>query len=127
MTVLCEPLLDPAYNHRGGPREFTCVKCGTNWTDGTPAPVCSAMEISIVREDIVQRGPSLSPEESKKAFDSLGLEPMFVLRASDLLSDYLVEEWARKAEAHGCDPKRVKAARDKAAEMRTWPERRYPA
>ncbi len=65
-----------------------------------------------------------TPTESSKEESS---EPIFTLYASDLLSDYLVEEWARKAEMHGCDPKRVRAARDKAAEMRGWAKRAYPA
>ena len=61
---------------------------------------------------------------------ALGLqsgEPFFVLSASDLLADYLVEQWAKNAEIHGCNPKRVHAARCKAQEFRSWPKRAYPA
>ena len=53
-------------------------------------------------------------------------EPTFTLYASDLLAADLVEKWASHAEQHGCDPKRVRAARDKANEMRGFSSRSYP-
>jgi hypothetical protein len=53
-------------------------------------------------------------------------EPFFILRGSDLLADYLVELWARNAETHGCNPKLVQAAREKAREMRAFGPRKYP-
>lgn len=116
-----------------------CVRCGNSWPHNSIPPDCprdgamvgfipakdqSFRDGAIVGTNIVE-----TPKNPIQAI--LGLqpdEPFFVLRASDLLADYLVEEWARKAEQHGCDPKRVRAAREKAQEFRAWAgERRYPA
>lgn len=53
-------------------------------------------------------------------------EPVFILRAQDLLSDRLVDDWANGAEVNGCSPEKVAEARELATRMRRWPTRKYP-
>lgn len=53
-------------------------------------------------------------------------EPVFVLRAQDMFAANLVEQWAELAEGRRCPPEKVAEARELAANMRTWPSRKYP-
>lgn len=53
-------------------------------------------------------------------------EPVFVLRAQDLLSDVLVDLWARRAEENGASDAKVSSARELAQKMRAWPTRKFP-
>lgn len=142
MTVLCEPKTGGPFDLHTNPpsdaRHHICAKCGTTWTDGTPAPACSTGGASKALSGDTQEylktriGDSVDPAAIQAIPQNMVLvdvapnEPFFILRASDLLADYLVEQWAKNAESHGCDPRKVKAARDKANEFRAWPGRRYP-
>ena len=56
-------------------------------------------------------------------------EPVFVLRAQDLLSSRLVDIWALYAEQNNCPKDKVEEARKCASEMRAWATRnpaKYP-
>jgi hypothetical protein len=53
-------------------------------------------------------------------------EPVFVLRAQDILAPTHVRDWADHAELRGFNPAKVKAARDTANAMERWPKRKYP-
>lgn len=53
-------------------------------------------------------------------------EPVFILRAQDMLAPALVDQWANLAEAHGCARSKVNEARDLARLMRMWPVAKYP-
>jgi len=53
-------------------------------------------------------------------------EPVFVLRAQDMLAADLVEAWATQANLLGCPWDKVREARDIAQEMREWPHRKNP-
>lgn len=54
-------------------------------------------------------------------------EPIFVLRAQDMLADARVEEWADQATAWlGKDHPKVVAAREIAQAMRDFPNRKMP-
>lgn len=124
MTVYCERDTQKPGN--------VCVKCNGTWTAGTPLPACSAMGAGAATtakkemSDEMIQGLTATSDRFISERD-LSFEPTFTLYASDLLAGYLVEEWARKAEQHGCDPKRVRAAREKAQEFRAWAgERGYP-
>ena len=55
-----------------------------------------------------------------------GEEPVFVLRAQDMLAPGIVEEWARRAEDMHINGPKVRGAREIAARMREWPNRRMP-
>lgn len=123
MTLYCERDTTKEGNH--------CIKCGQSWDNGVPLPGCTAMAfVPVITSTKVEvlHAESIHPDIIPTPNQTAGLEPTFTLRASDLLADYLVEEWARKAEQHGCSPARVKAARDKANDMRAWAGKRaYPA
>jgi hypothetical protein len=115
--MYCEQGIKP---YRKEPLEYQCVKCKQRWFEGNPAPNCAAMQPVTVTEE--------AKPASVPAADLLPGEPFFTLRASDLLAPYLVERWAAAAEAHGCDPKKVRAARETALEMSGWGGvRGYPA
>lgn len=146
MTVYCERDTQKPGN--------VCIKCNGTWSAGTPLPACSAMgtnaplptlnhSLNEILKKVDENAAAAAkpiPESITQRFeiplailrdpvvrDLAPNEPFFVLRASDLLADYLVERWAMNAESHGCDPKTVQAARTKAGEMRAWAgERRYP-
>jgi len=47
-------------------------------------------------------------------------EPVFLLRAQDLVAPLVVEFWADRAEKSGALPNIVEAARRQAFDMRTW-------
>jgi hypothetical protein len=47
-------------------------------------------------------------------------EPIFVLRAQDILAAPLVDEWARRAEEAFVHPNKVAGAQSLAAAMRGW-------
>jgi len=47
-------------------------------------------------------------------------EPVFLLRAQDLLAPRIVEEWAKLAESNLVDKEMVKLARKHAKKMREW-------
>lgn len=53
-------------------------------------------------------------------------EPVFILRAKDLLASAVVDHWADEAEAVGTSKKKVNEARTVAKQMRAWPNRKYP-
>lgn len=53
-------------------------------------------------------------------------EPIFVLRAQDMLAPELVLEWALRAACHGCSPEKVAEAEACANAMQQWPTRKYP-
>lgn len=53
-------------------------------------------------------------------------EPVFVLRAQDLLAARLVDDWAEEAGRKACPPDKVAEARVIAGQMRQWRNRRYP-
>lgn len=53
-------------------------------------------------------------------------EPVFVLRAQDLFSDGLVNQWADLAEGRKCTSAKVAGARADAQAMKNWPIRKYP-
>jgi hypothetical protein len=53
-------------------------------------------------------------------------EPVFILRAQDMLAPALVEQWANDAERHGCSADKVSEARALARLMRRWPTSKYP-
>lgn len=47
-------------------------------------------------------------------------EPVFLLRARDVLAPQVVEMWANLLYSSNGDPRAIKAARDQAAAMRDW-------
>lgn len=47
-------------------------------------------------------------------------EPVFLLRASDMLAPNVVMHWALQAKANGCDPEIVAAAENQARAMLEW-------
>ena len=53
-------------------------------------------------------------------------EPVFVLRAQDMLAPAVVELWARLAQLHGANPDKVREAMDCAALMAKWEKRKFP-
>jgi len=53
-------------------------------------------------------------------------EPLFTLRARDLLAPSLVELWADTAEKHGVNAEKVEEARRHFDAMVAWPESRLP-
>lgn len=53
-------------------------------------------------------------------------EPVFVLRARDVLASRMVNAWAWYAEGAGVDADKVREARAIAAAMETWPNRKVP-
>lgn len=53
-------------------------------------------------------------------------EPVFVLRAQDVIAPLVVEQWASVARNLGVPQHKVKRALRCAEEMRKWPGRRLP-
>lgn len=53
-------------------------------------------------------------------------EPIFVLRAQDLLAPRIVREWVARAMAYGLPEAKAKEALDLAERMEQWPTRKYP-
>lgn len=53
-------------------------------------------------------------------------EPVFILRGQDILAADLVELWALRAKAYGCDIDKVQEALNLASAMRAWPIQKYP-
>jgi hypothetical protein len=53
-------------------------------------------------------------------------EPIFVLRAQDMLAPALVRRWADEAERAGCPAVKVIEARTIADAMERWPTRKLP-
>jgi len=53
-------------------------------------------------------------------------EPVFILRAQDVLAARLVEEWAVLADNLGCPQSKVNEAFELAHRMREWPNRKNP-
>lgn len=49
-------------------------------------------------------------------------EPVFLLRAQDMVAPKVVDFWVKEADALGAKPNIVNAAREQAARMRTWQE-----
>lgn len=47
-------------------------------------------------------------------------EPVFLLRASDMLAPNVVKHWALQAKVNGCDPEIVAAAENHAQAMIDW-------
>ena len=53
-------------------------------------------------------------------------EPIFVLRAQDLLAPAIVKIWAEIAQLHGLSYERWGEAIVLAEQMEEWPTRKYP-
>lgn len=53
-------------------------------------------------------------------------EPYFVLRAQDDLAADMVFRWATQASLLGCDPDKVREAKDISEAMSKWPRRKNP-
>ena len=53
-------------------------------------------------------------------------EPIFVLRAQDLLAPMLVRLWVMLARLHGCRIEKTSEALRCAEEMEKWPARKWP-
>lgn len=53
-------------------------------------------------------------------------EPIFVLRAKDMLSPLAIEAWAEAAEDYGVPKDKIAEARALAARMSEWPDRKVP-
>lgn len=53
-------------------------------------------------------------------------EPVFILRAQDMLAADLVDKWATDAQLVGCKWDKVREARELAQAMREWPTRKNP-
>jgi hypothetical protein len=53
-------------------------------------------------------------------------EPLFVLRAQDMLAPELVREWAVRAAEHECSVAKVNEAFALADKMEAWPNRKFP-
>jgi len=53
-------------------------------------------------------------------------EPVFVLRAQDMLSPEIIDEWAERAEQACCLAAKVAEARELANQMVHWPGRKLP-
>lgn len=53
-------------------------------------------------------------------------EPVFVLRAQDMVAPEVVREWVRLAKAYGCPESKLRRARDTADAMERWPNRKHP-
>lgn len=53
-------------------------------------------------------------------------EPVFILRAQDMLAADLVETWAVQANLVGCNWDKVRDAKELAQKMREWPRRKNP-
>lgn len=59
--------------------------------------------------------------EGDSCYEKAGMdEPIFVLRSTDRLAPFLVEEWATNAEDQGADPAKVAEAKHLALRMRNW-------
>ena len=70
------------------------------------------------------RKERISPDSTINKADAE--EPVFVLRAQDMSADILVDFWAELALRMGCSQEKVDEAIDLAAEMRAWPNRKWP-
>ena len=55
-----------------------------------------------------------------------GDEPIFVLRASDILAPIVVKYWAKLASDAGVPGNKCQSAWDLANAMREWPNRKLP-
>lgn len=53
-------------------------------------------------------------------------EPIFVLRAQDMLAPALVRQWAVQAEERGCPAAKIAEARALADKMDNWAKRKNP-
>jgi hypothetical protein len=53
-------------------------------------------------------------------------EPIFVLRAQDMLAPAVVRQWANMAKDHGCSQEKVMEAYALADRMEAWPTRKFP-
>ena len=53
-------------------------------------------------------------------------EPVFVLRAQDLLAPDIIRAWANEATVHNCPLTKTGDAHECANEMEAWPTRKYP-
>lgn len=71
---------------------------------------------------MIKREEAISGCWAKAADD----EPLFVLRAQDMLAPYVVEVWAAEAARFGVGAEKVAAARRLAGMMRDWPGRKLP-
>lgn len=70
-----------------------------------------------VAEEFMQPPPASSPPAAE--------EPVFALRAQDVLAPVLVRTWADLAALHGCPPEKIREAREIALAMERW-QQRYP-
>jgi hypothetical protein len=64
--------------------------------------------------------------DSQSLIKAADNEPIFVLRAQDMLTPALVRLWADLAAMHGCPAAKIEEARQLADQMEAWPARKYP-
>jgi hypothetical protein len=65
--------------------------------------------------------------EGVPCYDKAGeREPVFVLRAQDILADRVVEYWATLAQRYGVPQARIDEARRCAIAMHEWQTRKLP-
>lgn len=53
-------------------------------------------------------------------------EPIFILRAQDILAPRIIEHWVMLATNIGVNPEKCKEALALAEQMRKWPKRKLP-
>ncbi len=53
-------------------------------------------------------------------------EPLFILRAQDVIAPQIVEEWIRVAQGYGTNTAKLDEARQLVMKMRAWPTRKIP-
>lgn len=66
--------------------------------------------------DRIQDPAGLIPED----------EPVFLIRAQDMVGASTVYDWAKNAEDAGASPEIVKMAREHAAKMARWRKKKLP-
>lgn len=69
------------------------------------------------------RGTPFADTSLNKAADN---EPIWVLRAQDMLAADVVLEWIERARAAGVDSKKIKDAEKHLARIREWPTKKLP-
>lgn len=62
------------------------------------------------------------PSYEKASLD----EPIFVLRAQDILAPDAVRRWAKLAESYGVSHAKIREAMDCAKQMEDWKKRKVP-
>jgi hypothetical protein len=100
--------------------DWTCPQCGNTIRDYE--------DCFIYPEDLTMATAKQVKEQAAKGEGCLGKaaddEPVFVLRAQDVHAAMLVRKWAKKTEAAGGNPEKIKEARDVAKQMDKWPTKK---